>query len=162
VPQGSFRNTGPPESPRRQNAYPVATLVEDAAVAADWIAAALSSSGYRADFSPRSLREVDRFFDEQSEHGKPRAGGLLAEGLGQRIFGLGSYTGEVIRRSLGGEWSADDADPQGEINIELRLPDGSVIWPVQRAMKRLSNGPEDGIAAYAAALGLDIGSRRRP
>jgi hypothetical protein len=139
----------------------MASLVEDAGAAAEWIATALSSSGYQADFSPPSLWEVDRFFDEHTKRGKPRRGGLLAENLGQRIFGLGCYTGEVIRRNLGGKWQADDADPQGEINIELHLPDGAIVWPVQRAMKRLANGPEDAIAAYGAALGLEVGSRPR-
>jgi hypothetical protein len=33
---------------------------------ADWISRALQSSGYRADFSVESLREIDRFFDEHS------------------------------------------------------------------------------------------------
>jgi len=137
------------------------SLVEDAGTAAEWIATALSSSGYQADFSPRSLWEVDRFYDEQSKGGKPRRRGLLAKNLGQRLFALGSYTGEVIRRDLGGEWQADDDDPQGEINIELHLPDGSIVWPVQRAMKRLVNGSEDGIAVYGAALGLAVGEGSR-
>lgn len=136
----------------------MASLVEDAGASAEWIATALSSSGYDADFSPQSLWEVDRFFDEHTKRGKPRRRGLLAESLGSRIFALGSYIGEVIRRDLGGDWRADDADPHGEINIELHLPDGSIVWPVQRAMNRLSNGPEDGIAAYGAALGLEVGS----
>jgi hypothetical protein len=139
----------------------MASLVEDAGAAAEWIATALSSSGYRADFSPHSLWEVDRFFDEHSKRGKPRRRGLLAENLGQRLFAVGSYAGEVIRRDLGGEWRADEADPEGEVNIELHLPDGAVVWPVQRAMKRLSNGREDGIAAYGAALGLNVGPAPR-
>ncbi len=114
--------------------------------------------GLRGDFSPRSLWEVDRFFDEQSSRGEPRPGGLLADVLGARLFALGAYTGEVIRRAIGGEWVADDKDPQGEINIELHLPDGGTVWPVQRAMKRYSNGIEDAIAPYAASLGLNVGA----
>src|SRR5215216_4179026 len=100
--------------------------------AASWIADALSSSGYRADLSPQSLWEVDRFLAEQSRQGAATPGGLLAEDLGSRLFALGAYTGEVIRRSLGGEWSGDDNDPEAEINVELHLADGSIVWPVQR------------------------------
>ena len=44
----------------------------------------------------------------------------------------------------------------------LALPDGSSIWPVQRVMKRFTNGSEDGIAAYGAALGVVVGSRPEP
>jgi hypothetical protein len=140
----------------RQNSG-VTSLLEDIAASAERIGKALSSSGYRADFSPASLWEIDRFFDEQTKRGKPRRGGLLAKDLGQKMFALGSYTGEVVRRTLGGEWSIDEDDPQAEINAELRLADGGIIWPVQRVMKRFANGVEDGIAAYGLALGLDVG-----
>jgi hypothetical protein len=66
--------------------------------------------------------------------------------------------GEVIRRNRGGVWRADDEDPEGEINVALELPDGSVIWPVQRVMKRCVNGAEDGIAVYGLVLGLNVGA----
>jgi len=133
------------------------SVTADAVKAAEWVASALTNSGYAADFSPRSLWEIDRFFEEQSPGGQARPGGLLSEDLGSRIFALGAYTGEVIRRDRGGEWKADENDPEAEINIEVRLADGSVIWPIQRAMKRYSNGGEDAIAPYAAALGVNIG-----
>jgi hypothetical protein len=140
----------------------LSSVVADAESAADWIANALSSSGYRADFSAESLWEVDRFLDEQSRGGAARRGGLLAEDLGSRLFALGAYTGEVIRRSLGGEWSGDDDDPEAEVNVELRLPDGSVIWPVQRVMKRFSEGEDEAVAPYAAVLGVPVGDRPQP
>lgn len=133
------------------------TLVEDAQKAAQWIATALSSSGYRADFTPESLWEIDRFFEEHTRDGEPIAGGLLSESLGPRVIALGSYVGEVIRRNTGGAWRGDDSDPEGEISIELRLPGGAMCWPVQRAMKRLKNCSEDGIAVYGHAMGLDVG-----
>jgi hypothetical protein len=127
-------------------------LLEDIRASADWIAAALSSSGYRADFSLSSLREIDRFFDEHSRNGEPVPNGLLSESLGSRLFAVGGYIGEVIRRLHGGHWEANDDDPDGEINIAFVLPSGATIWPVQRAMKRFKNGKEDGIYAYGAAM----------
>ena len=140
----------------------MANLVKDITAAADDIARTLRSSNYRANFSPESLWDIDLFFDDHGEGGVPKAKGLLAEQLGRRLFALGGYVGETIRRKLGGEWQADDADPQGEINIALKLPDGTMIRPVQRVMKRLNNGAEDGIAAYGAALGLSVGSKPAP
>ncbi len=134
----------------------MATIKEDIATASKWISKALKSSGYRADFTPASLQEIDRFFDEHSANGGPVAGGLLAESLGSRLFAIGSYVGEVLRNHLGGEWHGDDSDPQVEINVELRLADGTVCQPVQRAMKRLKNGAEDGIAAYGRGMGLTV------
>jgi hypothetical protein len=73
----------------------MASLAEDLDSAADWISTALSSSGYLADFSPSSLWAVDRFLDDHSVKGRPRPGGLLEKDLGNRLFALGAYTGEV-------------------------------------------------------------------
>jgi hypothetical protein len=140
----------------------MASLAEDLDASAQWISKALSSSGYPADFSPASLWAIDRFFDEHSAAGQPRPGGLLATDLGGRLFALGAYTGEVIRRALSAKWRTDDQDPHGEVNVELVLPSGAVIWPVQRVMKRFQNGAEDGLAVYATALGVSVGPAPQP
>ncbi|MFD8421071.1 hypothetical protein [Streptomyces sp. NPDC059668] len=130
------------------------SLLDDIPASARWIARALSSSGYTADFTPTSLRDVERFMVEHSDHGVAVAGGLLATGLGPRLFALGAYVGETVRQTRGGAWAADGDGPTAEMNIALHLPDGSIIWPVQRVTKRFRNGPDDSIAFYAAALGL--------
>jgi len=118
------------------------------------VAGALRGSGYAADFSPDSLIEIDRFFSEQSQHGQARRGGLLSESTGSRLFAIGGYVGEVLRRNIGGEWRGDDSDPDAEINVELALPAGRVCWPVQRVMKRFKLGVEESIAAYGSSIGL--------
>ena len=135
----------------------MATIKEDTHQGAHWIARALSSSGYRADFTPSSLGEIDRFFDEHSQAGTAKTGGLLSQDLGQRIFAVGSYIGEVVRLELGGEWVAEDNDPQAEITVALHLPNGTRFWPIERAMRRFKNGAEDGIAAWGNGLGLYVG-----
>ena len=68
-------------------------IVDDVTAGAEWILQALTGSGYTADFTPESLGEIDRFFDEHVQGGEPLPGGLLAEDLGTRIFALGAYTG---------------------------------------------------------------------
>ncbi|MFF1303723.1 hypothetical protein [Streptomyces sp. NPDC058307] len=128
-------------------------LLQDIVSSSEWMANALRNSGYRADFSPDSLAEIDRFMDDHSSGGGARAGGLLADGPGQKLFALGAYVGETIRRERGGVWQADEDDPRGEINVELHLAEGVVIWPVQRVMKRFKNGAEDGIAVYGSMIG---------
>src|SRR4051812_6020536 len=107
---------------------PSTSIVDDAVRMAQGIARALSSEGYCADFSLASLKDVDRFLDENSSGGHARSGGLLSERLGQRLFALGAYCGEVVRRQFGGKWSGNDSDPEAEINISLVLPNGAVIW----------------------------------
>jgi len=136
-----------------------AVITEDLHKSAAWISQALQSSGYRADFSPGSLWEIDRFFEEHGENGAAKPGGLLAQDLGARLFALGAYIGEVVRRHQGGRWVGNDSDPEAEINVELHLPDGTRCWPVQRVMKRFKNGAEDGIAGWGHAAGLPVGPR---
>jgi hypothetical protein len=123
-------------------------VVSDALAAAEQISRALSQSGYKADFSLESLKQVDRFFDEHATNGQPRPGGLLSQQLGARLFAIGAYAGEAIRRQNGGQWQGDDSDPQAEINIAIHLKTGVILWPVQRVMKRFKNGAEDGIWIY--------------
>ncbi|MGW7302360.1 hypothetical protein [Streptomyces sp. NPDC054829] len=128
-------------------------LLQDIESSSEWIANALQYSGYTADYTPASFAEIDRFIDDHSSNGVARPGGLLADGLGQKLFALGAYVGETIRRQRGGTWQADDSDPRGEINVELHLAEGGVIWPVQRVMKRFKNGTEESIATYGAMIG---------
>lgn len=126
-------------------------LQEDIPITAQWIANALQSSGYDADFAPKSISEVERFFREQTEDGEPVSGGLLAQDIGPRLFALGSYCGEVLRKELGGHWQTDDSDPKGEINAALEVASGVTCWPMQRVMKRLRSS-EDDLVAWAEGI----------
>jgi hypothetical protein len=131
----------------------MSSMLQDVATMSEWIANALRSSGYQADFSQESLKEIDRFIDDHTSAGTAHPDGLLADGLGKKLFALGAYVGETIRRQRGGIWQADENDPRGEINVALHLSEGGVIWPVQRVIKRFKNGAEDGIAVYGAMIG---------
>ncbi len=51
------------------------TLMQDIPVATDWIVTALNYSKYKADFTLESMKEIDRFFDEQNQ-----PGGILTDG----------------------------------------------------------------------------------
>jgi len=118
---------------------------------ADWASQNLTARGYKADFSLESLREVERFFVEHSTKGKATPGGWLAERLDVRLFSLGAYIGEVIRRLCGGTWFVGDASVSAA-NFEIRFPNGGIIWPVQRAAKRFHNGPEDNVHVYGVVM----------
>jgi hypothetical protein len=126
------------------------TIYEDIQTAATSIADELTGHGYALDFTVDSLAEVDRFFDENSALDPATTDSLLASRLGQWMFALGAYSGEVLRSAIGGEWrwqGADD-DKAASTDTELVLVDGSIIWPLQRAWKRLMNGPDDSMAAW--------------
>lgn len=127
-------------------------IVRDVKDAAEWMAKALANWGYGGDFTVESLKEIDLFVDHQFPHGKPKLYGLLSQDFGARVFALGAYVGETIRRHGDGEWLARDSDPDDVINLTVKLKSGSIFWPMQRIMKRLQNGPEDGIYVYGAGI----------
>jgi hypothetical protein len=63
----------------------MATLIEETQRHANWVAWALLTSGYQADFSVDSLRGIDRFFAEQSRDGEAVPGGPLSKQLGLAV-----------------------------------------------------------------------------
>ncbi len=126
------------------------TLCEDIKANCEWVVTALNSSGYKADYTLESMKEIDRFIDEQSGEN-----GIISRNRGVIIFSLGCYVGETVIRLCGGKWHTDDNDPQGEINASVELDNGTVIFPMQRVIKRYQNGSEDGIYAYVYALAPD-------
>lgn len=130
------------EPPKSEN-----TLEQDIIAAAEWVANALNVSGYKADYTLESMKEVDRFFDEQNT-----PTGILSKNRGQILFSLGSYVGQTIIKLHGGSWITDDNDPQGEINAAVKLNDGTVMCPMIRCMKRYTEGAEEGIWAYVYVL----------
>ena len=123
------------------------TLEQDIRESSEWVVKALNSSGYKADYSLESMKEVDRFFDEQNTEN-----GILANNRGQIIFALGSYIGETAIKLYGGRWITNDDEPNGEINIAVEVSNGTVIWPVKRCMRRYTNGAEDSIHDYIYVL----------
>ncbi|MCM1524556.1 MAG: hypothetical protein NC120_08885 [Ruminococcus sp.] len=125
------------------------SLAEDISNACAWVENALNVSGYKADYTLESMKEIDRFIEEQSGED----GIITKHGRGRIIFALGCYVGETVIRLYGGKWHTDDSDPAGEVNASVELDGGAVIFPIQRVMKRYQNGSEDGIYAYVWVLG---------
>ncbi len=122
-------------------------LIDDIEPSAKWLVFAMETSGYHLDFTVESLKEIDRFFDEQNT-----PDGIISKNRGQILFAIGCYVGEVIIRNFGGVWLTDDSDPYGEVNISVQTNSGTIMQPVQRCMKRYANGTEDSIYAYVYVL----------
>ena len=63
-------------------------LVDDLELASKWVAKALNSSNYQADYSVESLKEIDRFFEEENNQGD-----IISNNVGQILYSLGTYVG---------------------------------------------------------------------
>lgn len=121
------------------------TLREDMEKAHAWIVEALESSGYRADGTLESFREIDRFFDEEN---KP--GGILSQNTGMILFSLGVYVGNVILRNAGGEWDIENCTSETELCVKLN--NETAVFPIQRVMKRYKQGSDESIYAYGCSV----------
>jgi hypothetical protein len=115
-------------------------------------ARALARAGYRVDYSLGSLGEIDRFLEDQAPQGIAKPGGMLAADPGQRVFALGAYVGEVIRREFNGRWYCPVDSAEGAVALEVRLPDGRVVQPVEWVIRRWKQGP--GASLYRVGLQL--------
>ena len=126
------------------------TLKKDIKSQSDWIVKAFAADGYKLDYTIDSLMEVDRFFIANMKNGKPkRRGRLYGKGYGPILFSIGSYVGETIKKNVrGSKWITNDNDPEGELNVSLKLPNEAEIWPIQKIFKRFQNGSEDAIYPY--------------
>ena len=123
------------------------TLLQDIYTHSDWIIKALNSSGYAVDYSIDSMKEIDRFIDEQN-----LPGGLIERNRGQIIFALGAFIGQTPIKLYGGEWITDDNAPRGELEIAVKLPNGFLMWPVQKCIKRIQLGQEESIYSYVRSI----------
>jgi hypothetical protein len=128
----------------------MSTLKEDITSQSDWTVKAFAADGLKLDYSIGSLMEIDRFFLMNLQNGSPKKGGRLSKkGAGQILFSIAAYIGEVIIKNIPeAKWITDDNDPQGEINISIKLPNGSEIFPVQKVVKRFQVGSEESIYPY--------------
>jgi hypothetical protein len=121
-------------------------------------------------FSPRSLWTINNLFESDDER-KP--GGLLffwesaQSPVGviqrqQRIFELGAYVGEVVRRHYGDKCAWGDEVRERE--IELHLPGGKKpLHPMRFIGEQITKYKSGSIVKWGVDAGLPVGERpKRP
>jgi hypothetical protein len=127
----------------------VATIKEDIITFSDMIVKGFAADKLTLDYTLTSFKHIDKFYDLHSKNGERAEGGMFSRNSGKILFGLGAYVGQTVIKIVPGSiWHTDDSDPEGEINTILKLPNGTTIWPMQRAIKRFRNGEEDSIYVY--------------
>jgi|SRR5688572_23465271 len=108
-----------------------------------------AAPGIDLDYTPESIQQVEHILSVVYDS-KPR--GLLSRVLSRALSGdeaaqvarmYGSYIGETIRRTWGGQCERDHAVAgAGSYPIECR---GNQSFPLGWCYRRLMNGPEDNV-----------------
>lgn len=94
----------------------------------------------RLDYSVKTVAALEEFIARQFD---PPGSKYVGPNL---PLGVGCYVGEVIIRNLGGHWHhAGRPEINGIGSIQK-------IFPIEKAMKRFENGPEDSLAHYISVI----------
>lgn len=111
---------------------------------------ARSVDGATLDYTPESLKEVDRILLQFRE--ERVAPGVIAE----TIFCFGCYVGEVMRRTLGATWALPPLHvPLGPFPLIL-IGSDNYSSPILKAFKCVQNGQEDSICSFYHAMSHDV------
>ena len=103
------------------------------------------------DYSLESLNKIEDYLNSTFKNAKPKSNSFFYEDTESKCFGLGAYLGEVIRKNgKGVRWNNKAVD--SVIGITLETPDGSTAFTINKAFKRIHNGPEDNIYHFASVI----------
>ena len=99
------------------------------------------------DFSEESLKDVDRLLEILHKSTEDEIKAKPALERNNLIYWYGAYSGEVIRRSVGGVWANDASAtiPPGPNVPHINL-EGNRIFVLNKVRKFLANGPGDSVA----------------
>ena len=93
--------------------------------------------GFILDFSPDSVAELERLFDE-------RASRLPDELVGC----LGAYFGVTILRTVAGRWTLVKDEYGEEPALEAVIEERDTIFPMNKVWKRVQEGKDHDIAYF--------------
>ncbi len=106
------------------------------------------------DYSPGSLEAVD----EQLE--RLREEGYTAGELGETLFALGCYLGDVLVRALGGRWEATARTPLAKLSpwpMVVVLRDGTPWDALGKVFRRFEVGDTEYLPAFFASAAGRLG-----
>lgn len=131
----------------------MSALREEIKKQSDWIVKTFDTEGLKLDYTLKSFVQIDKFFELHSKNGKPIPGGKLSQNLETTTFSIGSYIGETILKSVQrAVWITNENDPQAKTTASIKLPDGTVFWPMRKVMRRFKNDSGDSFYAYGHNL----------
>jgi hypothetical protein len=106
------------------------------------------------DSSPASLEEVDGQLEQLREEG------YTAEELGEALFSVGCYLGEVMVQAVGGRWRATAGSALDGISpwpMVVTLPDGTAWDAIGKVYLRFEVGESEYLPAFFAAAARRLG-----
>jgi hypothetical protein len=131
-------------------------LLEDIKVGANKVVQLFELQKTTLDYSIKSFIEIDDFFNKNSKDGKAKEKSIFSENLGVVLFCFGSYVGETIIKVVPGSvWVPDEIEPNSEVKASVKLPNGTIIFPVQKIIKRFKEGSIDSIYPYGYEVTKD-------
>jgi hypothetical protein len=105
--------------------------------------------GVEVGYDEAGVRWLDRYVQRQHEQGNP----ANRDGL---VNTLGSYLGECIIQSFGGEWAEIDG------TWCVRFDVGNAAYPFAKVGKQLENGAADSVLPFFTAIPLLFRVRGSP
>jgi hypothetical protein len=97
----------------------------------------------RLDYSPRSVWRVDRMIEEIRAQGTPY------QAVEAVLRGFGAYTGEVVARATGGEWTSAGGE------LWVATPDGRFWDPIDEARRCFAGEGSLRLLCLEAVKGAD-------
>ena len=94
----------------------------------------------------KQQEKLEKFFKEEN---KPD--GILSKNVGQILFSLGAYVGDVFIKEFGGKWVTDDGK-DAEVNVQVVLDNGISFLPVVSCMKVYQASEESNLYTLYLAI----------
>lgn len=108
--------------------------------AAEFLLLAQSDYGLDLDYTPDTLRQLEEVLEERFAQGSADENAAL-------IVSMGCYVGEVLVRTFGGRWSADEEFFHSPaVVIEGRLQ--THTFPLSRVWRRFEYGSQHSLVDY--------------
>jgi hypothetical protein len=104
----------------------------------------------RLDFTPSSVTVLEQILDGQS-----------TEDLEYQTRLWGSYFGEVVRKTFGGEWELSPNPAGGASAVPTLVIRGSRLYPLMKVYRRLTIGREEDLSHFYQMVTSRLGQTER-
>ena len=118
--------------------------------AVEFVRQSFADKGINLDYTPESVKHLDKLFDDEVRNGNPRnPDSGFAKFQGVIMAGTTGYLTEVVlRHTHNGQLDIDPNDEHWYLNFKVVAENTWTIQPGQRVLKRMQQGNEAEFYAY--------------